>query len=114
MTNVLRILAALGLLLNIVLVFRKTKSMRATEAGAEKWEEGKKHVIYNTLVGAAANFFDVFGIGAYATTSAAFKLGKSVKDGDIPGTMTVGDTIPVCIEAILFDLQELTELLSEY
>ena len=102
MTNVLRILAALGLLLNIVLVFRKTKSMRATEAGAEKWEEGKKHVIYNTLVGAAANFFDVFGIGAYATTSAAFKLGKSVKDGDIPGTMTVGDTIPVCIEAILF------------
>ena len=102
MTNILRILAALGLVLNIVLVLRKIKPMRATEAGAEKWEEGKKHAIYNTIVGAVANFFDVFGIGTYATTSAAFKIGKSVRDGDIPGTMTVGDTVPVCIEAILF------------
>ena len=102
MTNVLRILAGLGILLNAVLVFRKIKSMRATEDGAEKWTEGKKHAAYNTLVGAVANFFDVFGIGTFATTSAAFKLGKSVRDGDIPGTMTVGDTIPVCIEAILF------------
>ena len=102
MTNVLRILAGLGILLNAVLVFRKTKAIRATEDGAEKWAEGKKHAAYNTLVGAVANFFDVFGIGAFATTSAAFKLGKSVRDGDIPGTMTVGDTIPVCIEAMLF------------
>ena len=102
MTNVLRILAGLGILLNAVLVFRKTKAIRATEDGAEKWAEGKKHAAYNTLVGAVANFFDVFGIGAFATTSAAFKLGKSVRDGDIPGTMTVGDTMPVCIEAMLF------------
>ena len=102
MVNILRILAAAGLLLNAVLVFRKIKEMRATEDCAEKWEEGKKHAPYNTVVGIAANFLDVFGIGSYATTSAAFKLGKSVRDGDIPGTLTVGDTFPMCIEAFLF------------
>ena len=87
MVNILRILAAAGLLLNAVLVFRKIKAMRATEDGTEKWEEGKKHAPYNTVVGIAANFLDVFGIGSYATTSAAFKLGKSVRDGDIPGNI---------------------------
>ena len=102
MTTILRAIAAIGILLNAVLVFRKIKSMKATEDGAEKGADGKKHAPFNTVVGAVANFFDVFGIGAFATTSAAFKLSKSVKDGDIPGTMTVGDTIPVCIEAFLF------------
>ena len=102
MVMALRVLAVLGLLLNALLVFRKIKALRATEAGAEKWEEGKKHAVYNTIVGIVANFFDVFGIGAFATTSAAFKMGKSVRDGDIPGTLNVGDIFPVCIEAFLF------------
>lgn len=102
MATILKVLAAVGLVLNAVLVFRKIKEIRATEDGAEKWAEGKKYAVYNTLVGIAANFLDVFGIGSYATTSAGFKLGKSVRDGDIPGTLTVGDTFPICIEAFLF------------
>lgn len=102
MATILRVLAAAGLVLNAVLVFTKIRKMRATEDGAEKWQEGKKYAIYNTVVGIVANFLDVFGIGSYATTSAGFKLGKSVKDGDIPGTLTVGDTFPICIEAFLF------------
>ena len=102
MAIILKVLAAVGLLLNAVLVFRKIGQLRKTEDGAEKWEEGKKHIVYNTIVGIAANFLDVFGIGSYATTSAAFKLGKSVRDGDVPGTLTVGDTFPMCIEAFLF------------
>ena len=99
---ILRILAGIGIILNALLVARKIKTMRTEEEGAEKWEAGKKFVPYNTVVGIAANFLDCFGIGAFATTSAAFKLGRSVPDGDIPGTMTVGDTIPMCLEAILF------------
>ena len=101
-STILRALAVIGLLLNLVLVVRKTGSMRKTENGAEKWDAGKKYVPYNTLVGAVANFLDVFGIGSYATSSAAFKLGKSVGDGDIAGTMCVGDTVPICLEAFLF------------
>lgn len=102
MVTALKVLAAAGLLLNVVLVFTKIKQKLATEDGREKWNDGKKYAIYNTIVGIVANFLDVFGIGSYATTSAAFKFGKSVKDGDIPGTLNVGDTLPICLEAFLF------------
>lgn len=99
---VLKVLAAVGLLLNLILVISKIRKEKQTERGQENWEEGKKFVIYNTAVGLVANFLDVFGIGSYATTSIGFKLGKSVKDGDIPGTLNVGDTLPICLEAFLF------------
>ncbi len=102
MATVLKVLAAIGLVLNAFLLIRKIPAMRADEDGAEKWAESKKFIPYNTLVGIAANFLDVFGIGSFATTSAAFKLGKSVRDGDISGTMIIGDTIPICLEAFLF------------
>lgn len=102
MITVLKVLAALGLLLNLVLVFTKIRKNLADEDGREKWNESKKYAIYNTLVGIVANFLDVFGIGSFATTSAAFKFGKSVKDGDIPGTLNAGDTVPICLEAFLF------------
>lgn len=102
MATVLKVLAAVGLVLNAFLLIRKIPAMRADEDGAEKWAESKKFIPYNTLVGIAANFLDVFGIGSFATTSAAFKLGKSVRDGDISGTMIIGDTIPICLEAFLF------------
>lgn len=100
--TILKVLAAVGLVLNVVLVALKIRKNLQTEDGKEKWAEGKKFIPYNTLVGIAANFLDVFGIGSYATTSAAFKIGKSVRDGDIPGTLNVGDTLPICLEAFLF------------
>lgn len=100
--TILKVLAVLGLLLNLFLVIRKSKSILASEDGKEKWDESKKYIPYNTIVGVVANFLDVFGIGSYATTSAGFKLGKSVRDGDIPGTLNVGDTLPICLEAFLF------------
>ncbi|MBQ6314484.1 MAG: sulfite exporter TauE/SafE family protein [Mogibacterium sp.] len=102
MVTILKVLAVLGLLLNLFLVIRKSKSILASEDGKEKWDESKKYIPYNTIVGVVANFLDVFGIGSYATTSAGFKLGKSVRDGDIPGTLNVGDTLPICLEAFLF------------
>lgn len=102
MANVLKILAAVGLVLNLFLLIRKIPAMRSDEEGAEKWAESRKFIPYNTIVGIVANFLDVFGIGSFATSSAAFKLGRSVRDGDIAGTMIVGDTIPICIEAFLF------------
>lgn len=102
MATVLKVLAALGFVLNAVMLITKIPKMHADEDGAEKWAESKKFIPYNTIVGVAANFLDVFGIGSFATTSAAFKLGKSVRDGDIAGTMIVGDTIPICLEAFLF------------
>lgn len=101
-TTILRILAAAGLILNLILVISRIRKNLATEDGREKWNEGRKYIPYNAVVGIAANFLDVFGIGSYATTSAAFKFGKSVRDGDVPGTLNVGDTLPICLEAFLF------------
>ncbi len=48
------------------------------------------------------DFFDTLGIGSFATTTALFKLTRTVPDEDIPGTLNVGHTIPTFIEALIF------------
>ena len=56
-----------------------------------------------TLVtGFITNFFDTLGIGSYATTTAIFRKWKLVADELIPGTLTVGHTAPVIIQAYIF------------
>ena len=37
-------------------------------------------------IGFVTNFWDTFGIGSFATTTAAFKFWKIVRDEQIPGT----------------------------
>lgn len=99
---VMKALAVVGMVLNVVLVVAQCKKNLATEEGKAAWAEGKKHLVYNAIVGVLANFFDTLGIGSYAPTSAAFKFGKSVDDINVPGTLNVGDTFPVCLEAFFF------------
>ena len=53
-------------------------------------------------IGAAANFFDTLGIGSFATTTAALRLGRLVEDENIPGTLNVGHAIPTISEAVIF------------
>ncbi len=53
-------------------------------------------------IGAVGLFFDTLGIGNYAPTTAAFRFLKLVKDEWIPGTLNVGSTVPVAIEAFAF------------
>jgi uncharacterized membrane protein YfcA len=53
-------------------------------------------------IGFGANFFDTLGIGSFATTTAAFKLLRLVRDEVIPGTMIVGHTLPVMAQAFIF------------
>jgi len=52
-------------------------------------------------VGFATNFFDTLGIGSFATT-AIFKLGCMVPEEQIPGTLNVGHTLPVVLQAFLY------------
>ena len=102
-------IALLGLVYNVILMWRKMKEIRAmpeTEFGCsaeELWQSQKKHFWYNfILAGIIANFFDTLGIGSFAPTSTYFKVGKSVDDVLVPGTLNVGDTVPVCVEAAAF------------
>lgn len=103
-------LCVIGIVLNVVLMYRKNKQLRAnTEkdpviglTGEEQWEFGKKHAIITAIIGFVANFLDTLGIGSFAPSSAAFKMTKSIDDVLVPGTLNVGDTVPVCVEAFLF------------
>ena len=53
-------------------------------------------------IGFVTNFWDTFGIGSFATTTAAFKFWKIVRDEQIPGTLNVGHTVPTVIQALVF------------
>ena len=52
--------------------------------------------------GFITNFFDTLGIGSFAQQTAIFKFFKLVDDRLIPGTMNVGNTIPVVLQAFIF------------
>ena len=52
-------------------------------------------------VGALTNFFDMLGIGSFATTTSLFKFGRVVDDAEIPGTLNVGHTIPTFAQAFI-------------
>lgn len=102
-------LCVVGIILNIVLMLKKNKEMRANPAKdevigltGEEMQQQKGHRIATAIVGFLANFFDTLGIGSFAPSSAAFKMTKSVDDVLVPGTLNVGDTVPVCVEAFLF------------
>lgn len=53
-------------------------------------------------IGAMANFLDTLGVGSFATTTAALRLGRLVDDDLIPGTLNVGHATPTMLEAVLF------------
>ena len=55
-----------------------------------------------SVIGFVTNFFDTLGIGSFAPTTSWFKLQKVVPDERIPGTMHVGHTPPVIVQAFIF------------
>lgn len=58
--------------------------------------------LLDLAIGAVANFFDTLGIGAFATTTAAFKLFRRVSDEQIPGTLNAGHALPTIAQALIF------------
>lgn len=54
------------------------------------------------IIGVVTNFLDTLGIGSFATTQAGFKFTKSCEDEVMPGTLNIGDAIPVVTEFVLF------------
>ena len=107
---ILKGLSLAGIVLTVVLMAIKTKQIKNNAekdavtgmTGEELIQFGKKRWIITAIIGFVANFLDTLGIGSFAPSSAAFKLTKSVDDALVPGTLNVGDTVPVCVEAFLF------------
>lgn len=55
-----------------------------------------------SAIGFVTNFFDALGIGNFATATALLKIFKQSEDRVIPGTLNVGFTLPVILEAFIF------------
>ena len=58
--------------------------------------------LIHIVIGFVTNFFDTLGIGSFATTTSIYKLLGLVPDERIPGTMLVGHTLPVVVQAFAF------------
>ena len=58
--------------------------------------------VRDSLIGLLTLFFDTLGIGAFATTTAFFKLWHLVSDEDIPGTLNIGIALPSVVEAFIY------------
>ena len=54
------------------------------------------------ITGLVTNFFDALGIGSFATTTSVFKFTGMVDDELIPGTLNVGHTLPVILQAFIY------------
>jgi len=83
----------------LVLVVRWTIETRRSVA---RGRGGAPPTALDLAVGFVTNFFDTLGIGSFATTTAIFRLFGLVPDELIPGTIIVGDALPVLAQAMLF------------
>lgn len=69
-------------------------------------------------IGLVTLFLDTLGIGAFATTTAFFKLWHLVPDEEIPGTLNVGITLPAVAEGFIYmsvvdvDIKTLTLMIA--
>lgn len=102
MKTMIKALLIIGMLLNIYLIISNILKRLKTDKGKYDWEFGKKNIIWNSMVGIVGNFFDTFGLGSFATSSFLFKIHHSVHDIDVPGTLNVGNSIPVSLQALIF------------
>lgn len=94
-------LAALGVLFTAAWVAAARRA-RATlphdDPAAEDGPPSRSHLV----IGFVTNFFDTLGIGSFAPTTSWFKLRNVVPDRIIPGTLNVGHTPPVIVQAFIY------------
>lgn len=76
------------------------KNVRA--GGPARSDEGMRPSALHLLIGFVTNFFDTLGIGSFAPTTSWFKIQKIVPDERVPGTMHVGHSPPVIVQAFIF------------
>ena len=53
-------------------------------------------------IGFVTDFFDTLGIGSFATTTTAYKLLRVVPDERMVGTILIGHSLPVVVQAFIF------------
>ena len=84
--------------LGLVFLIRWIQQVRGSRQGTAEVRPS----IFESAVGFVTNFFDTLGIGSFAPTTSIYKLKNMVSDEHIPGTMHIGHTPPVIIQAFIF------------
>ncbi len=84
--------------LGLVFLVRWIQQVRGSQQGAAEVRPS----IFESAIGFVTNFFDTLGIGSFAPTTSIYKLKNMVADETIPGTMHIGHTPPVIIQAFIF------------
>ena len=77
---------------------------RAAASHGVKATTRSKHrpSLVQIAIGFVTDFFDTLGIGSFATTTTAYKLLQVVPDERIVGTMLIGHSLPVVVQAFIF------------
>ncbi len=95
-TALLTIIAALAV------VFIGGWRRSASRAGAAIDDRGRQPSALQLAIGFVTNFFDTLGIGSFASTTAIYKLLRVVSDERLVGTLVVGHSLPVAVQAFIF------------
>jgi len=98
MNPVTLLLASLALI-GLVFVVAWARRLRA-DAGTDQGFHWPTSI--ETAGGFVTNFFDTLGIGSFAPTTSSYKLWKLTPDEKIPGTLNIGHTPPVLVQAFIF------------
>ncbi len=86
--------------LAVIFIFgwRRAVTRKAQESTATK----RTPSLVQVAIGFVTDFFDTLGIGSFATTTSAYKMFNVVSDERIVGTMIVGHSLPVVVQALIF------------
>lgn len=94
----LKIILALLAIMTTMYVVTYAKDFMKHKEG-----QNKKTIKKGLLVGFVTDFFDAIGVGSFATTTAYFKMDKSIEIPDrvIPGTLNVAHALPMIVQAFM-------------
>jgi len=94
------LLAALAVLASVFII----AWMRAAASPDARSRRRAQHwpSLVHIAIGFITDFFDTLGIGSFATTTTIFTVAKVVPDEQIVGTMIIGHSLPVVVQAFIF------------
>jgi uncharacterized membrane protein YfcA len=92
----------LGILVAFAVVFIVQWRKAVGSRGAGAALPIKQPSAVQVVIGFVTDFFDTLGIGSFATTTTIYKLLRVVPDEKIVGTMLVGHSLPVVVQALIF------------
>ena len=95
--------ALLVMLVVLAVVFIRGWLRAAKSQTVEHTDSGKRRPsLLQIAIGLVTDFFDTLGIGSLATTTTAYKMLHVVRDELIVGTMIIGHSLPVVVQAFIF------------